>query len=54
MIPALNADLIAQGFPVEQWMGGMLTNKEQLRQAFSVLYGLGMLLPEQRHSISTN
>jgi tetratricopeptide (TPR) repeat protein len=48
LIPALNADLIAQEFPVEQWIGGMLTNQEQLQQALSELYRLGMLRPEQR------
>ena len=50
LIPALNADLIAQAFPVEHWLGGMLTNQEQLQQALSDLYRLGMLRPEQRQS----
>ena len=50
LIPALNADLISQAFPVEHWLGGMLTNQEQLQQALSDLYRLGMLRPEQRQS----
>lgn len=54
LIPALNADLIAQGFPVEHWLGGMLTNQEQRQQALSDLYRLGMLRPEERHSISSD
>ena len=48
LIPALNADLISQAFPVEQWLGGMLADEQRQQQTFSNLYRVGMLRPEQR------
>jgi len=48
MMPALNADLVTQQFPVERWLQGMLTDKERQQQLFSSLYRIGMLRPEQR------
>jgi tetratricopeptide (TPR) repeat protein len=49
MIPKLNTDLISQAFPVEHWLGGMLTDQQQQR-TLSNLYRIGMLRPEQRHT----
>jgi TolB-like protein len=49
LIPALNADLISQAFPVEHWLGGMLSDEQRQQQTFSILYRMGMLPPEQRH-----
>jgi hypothetical protein len=46
MIPALNADLISQAFPVEHWLGAMLVDNERREQTFSNLYRVGMLQPE--------
>lgn len=54
LIPALNADLIAQAFPVEHWLGGMLADEQRQQQTFSILYRIGMLLPEQRHQVSAS
>jgi adenylate cyclase len=53
LIPALNADLISQAFPVEHWLSEMLTD-EQLQQTFSILYRMGMLRPEQRLQASAS
>ena len=52
LIPALNADLIAQAFPVEHWLGGRLTDEQRRQQTFSTLYRMGMLRPEQRQTAS--
>ena len=52
LIPALNADLIAQAFPVEHWLGGMLVADERREQTLSNLYRMGMLRPEQRQTAS--
>lgn len=46
MIPALNADLTSQAFPVEHWLGAMLVDNERREQTFSNLYRVGMLQPE--------
>jgi adenylate cyclase len=53
LIPELNADLIAQAFPVEHWLGGMLVADERREQTFSNLYRMGMLRPEQRLTATT-
>ena len=52
MIPALNADLISQAFPVEHWLGAMLVDNERREKTFSNLYRVGMLHPEQRLTAS--
>ena len=54
LIPAMNKDLISQAFPVEHWLGGMLTDEQRQQQTLSTLYRMGMLLPEQRQYESVN
>ncbi len=54
LIPALNADIISQSFPVEHWLGGMLTDEQRQQQTFSTLYRMGILLPKQRHQLSAS
>jgi hypothetical protein len=49
LIPEMNKDLISQAFPVEHWLAGMLTDEQRQQQTLSILYRMGMLLPEQRH-----
>ena len=48
LMPGLNADILAQNFPLEHWLAGMLPDPQKQERTFATLYQLGMLRPEQR------
>ncbi len=48
LIPELNADILAQDFPLEHWLAGMLPDPQKQELTYTSPYQLGLLRPEER------